>query len=147
VGGLVGGRAGGWAGGWAGGYAGGAGPEASRRLVLDSITTVTTPAYPIKANPNLAPDPRSPCPPSPGVGFTLVDAATTSTAVNVAAQQDPSYGPIVQFGSRFGDYAGIDIHPTTGRVWSANIWVWSPYYAVDGQAVVSNAGARVTIFS
>jgi hypothetical protein len=81
-----------------------------------------------------------------GVGFTLIDAGTKATAVNVAAQQDASYGPIVQIGPRFGDYAGIDIHPTTGRIWSANLWVWAPARSVDGQTVVSNAGARITVF-
>ncbi len=65
----------------------------------------------------------------------------------MAFQQDPSYGPVVQQESRFGDYAGIDIHPISGRIWSANLCVWSPSYTVDAQTVLSNAGARITIFS
>lgn len=69
------------------------------------------------------------------------------TTVNVAFQQDPSYGPIVQPGGRFGDYAGIDVHPISGRVWSANPAVWAPYYSVDGGAILSNAGARITVFA
>jgi hypothetical protein len=81
------------------------------------------------------------------VGFTLIDPTTKDTQVNVAWQQDPSYGPIVQIGHRFGDYAGIDMHPLSGRIWSANLYVWSPSYTVDGQTVLSNAGARITIFN
>ena len=82
-----------------------------------------------------------------GVGFTLIDPTTRQTQVNVAYQQDPSYGPIVQPSQRFGDYAGIDIHPISGRIWSANLFTWAPAYTVDGQTVLSNAGARITIFS
>jgi hypothetical protein len=76
-----------------------------------------------------------------------VSPGTTVTTVNVAAQQDPSYGPVLQDGSRFGDCAAIDVHPATGRVWSANPFVWAPAAAVDGATVVSNAGARITVFA
>lgn len=69
------------------------------------------------------------------------------TAVNVAFQQDASYGPIMQESQRFGDRAGIDMHPISGRIWSANLCVWAPSWTVDGSAVISNAGARITIFS
>lgn len=82
-----------------------------------------------------------------GVGFTLINPSTKLTTVNIAQQQDPSYGPIMQLGGRFGDYAGIDMHPISGRIWSANPYVWAPAYAVDGTTVISNAGARITIFS
>ena len=82
-----------------------------------------------------------------GVGFTLINPSTVATQVNVAYQQNPSYGPIMQAGKRFGSYAGIDIHPISGRVWSANPYVWAPAYMVDGSTVMSNAGARITIFS
>jgi hypothetical protein len=83
----------------------------------------------------------------PGVGFTLIDPLTKATAVNVAFQQDPTYGPIVQDEQRFGDSAGIDMHPISGRIWSANLCVWAPAYTVDAATVKSNAGARITIFS
>lgn len=54
---------------------------------------------------------------------------------------------MLQDSQRFGDKAGIDIHPISGRVWSANLCVWSPSWTVDGDSVISNAGARITIFS
>lgn len=81
------------------------------------------------------------------MGYTIVNPATTATTVNVAFQQDPSYGPIVQLGPRFGGSAGIDTHAATGRIWSANLAVWAPSYTFDDAAVRSNAGARVTVFS
>lgn len=81
------------------------------------------------------------------MGFTVINPEDPATQVNIAWQNDPSYGPIVQTESRFGDYAGIDIHPISGRIWSANLAVWAPAWTVDGATVISNAGARITIFS
>jgi hypothetical protein len=84
----------------------------------------------------------------PGVGYTSISASTRVTQVAVAAQPDPSYGPVLQLGQRFGDTgSAIDIHPTTGRVWSANLFTWAPAAAVDGATVRSNAGARISIFA
>ena len=83
----------------------------------------------------------------PGVGFAVVAPATRVVAVRVAHQPEPSYGPILQAGPRFGGGAAIDVHPLSGRVWSANLAVWAPYWGVDGDAVVSNAGARITVFA
>ncbi|KAI8465911.1 MAG: hypothetical protein J3K34DRAFT_524975 [Monoraphidium minutum] len=83
----------------------------------------------------------------PGVGFTVIHPEDLTTTVSIAWQNNPSYGPISQDGPRFGDYAGIDIHPISGRIWSANLCVWAPSWTVDGETVISNAGARITIFS
>ena len=81
------------------------------------------------------------------MAYTVINPSTAVTAVNIAWQQDPSYGPVVQWGSRFGDYAGIDIHPVSGRIWSANLYTWAPASSVDGTTTVSNAGARITLFN
>lgn len=77
----------------------------------------------------------------------MIGPSTAATQVHVAYQPPGSYGPIVQPGGRFGDYAGIDVHPISGRVWSANPAVWAPAGGVDGAAVLSNAGARITVFA